>query len=79
MGSNKYIITKIKWWPVFKQDPYFFNQSAGSAVAALENDLTEKREEKEALTGRRMREIGRLKEQRDRLDREGREVVARIR
>ena len=21
MGSNKYIITKIKCWPVFKQDP----------------------------------------------------------
>ena len=23
MGSNKYIITKIKCWPVFKQDPHF--------------------------------------------------------
>ena len=22
MGSNKYIITKIKCWPVFKQDPF---------------------------------------------------------
>ena len=21
MGNNKYIITKIKCWPVFKQDP----------------------------------------------------------
>ena len=21
MGGNKYIITKIKCWPVFKQDP----------------------------------------------------------
>ena len=21
MGSNKYMITKIKCWPVFKQDP----------------------------------------------------------
>ena len=24
MSSNKYIITKIKCWPVFKQDPYFW-------------------------------------------------------
>ena len=23
MGSNKYIITKMKCWPVFKQDPFF--------------------------------------------------------
>ena len=23
MGRNKYIITKIKCWPVFKQDPSF--------------------------------------------------------
>ena len=23
MGSNKYIITKIKCWPVFKQDPIY--------------------------------------------------------
>ena len=22
IGSNEYIITKIKCWPVFKQDPY---------------------------------------------------------
>ena len=28
MGSNKYIITKIKCWPAFKQDP------AGLATAA---------------------------------------------
>ena len=24
MGSNKFIIAKIKCWPVFKQDPRFF-------------------------------------------------------
>ena len=24
MGSNKFIITKIKCWPVFKQDPSKF-------------------------------------------------------
>ena len=26
MGSIKYIITKIKCWPVFKQDPLQFDQ-----------------------------------------------------
>ena len=28
IGSNKYIITKIKCWPVFKQDPFFYSATA---------------------------------------------------
>ena len=50
MGSNKYIITNIKCWPVFKQDPIrrtidnsrtgldtSKNQCSAPAVTALKN------------------------------------------
>ena len=35
MGSNKYLITKIKCWPVFKQDPI-----SGHYVAEIPGLLT---------------------------------------
>ena len=42
MGSNKYIITKIKCWPVFKQDPWM----------AKRVQKVEKRGQNFILTGR---------------------------
>ena len=36
MGSNKYMITKIKCWPVFKQDPTK-HYSHYSLIAFLQN------------------------------------------
>ena len=43
MGSNKYIITKIKCWPVFKQDPrssynaaqFFFYNNKGIKLTTI--------------------------------------------
>ena len=34
MGSNRYIITKIKCWPVFKQDPNI-NQILGISFIVI--------------------------------------------
>ena len=35
MGSNKYIITKIKCWPVFKQDPILANLETNTRAVTL--------------------------------------------
>ena len=37
MGSNKYIITKIECWPVFKQDPEKGLEAIAGKVATVKS------------------------------------------
>ena len=49
IGSNKYIITKIECWPLFKQDPFLFLILKFFKYNFLRNKVPQKKKKKKKI------------------------------